>query len=344
MIGPLNTFGWCIDWRAYETQQGSLDGASFSTATEKGEKGANMPIPESVLYGQGVRLCAFTCKQNWSSNDGINVPVVTMPSPAPAPSPTPGAGGSGGGTPVATPSPTPATATGGGTPGGGTPGGGSGIVGGGDPSSGGTPGGPGAGNGNFSQPFPVGLAAGAGGGVGLCCLLTLIGLLLMRRRKKKGDGDLPANWEKVVGEDGKAYYHNAKTGNTSWEKPRGNQTTGDVEMGTTGLSAVGASADNDTPWSEARTDSGESYWYNETTGATTWENPQAGVGGGGAGDGGGGEWEELTTEGGEAYRYNETTGETKWSNNPMRPPSNPRRAISTMTKSRPISMTPGATF
>jgi hypothetical protein len=39
-----------------------------------------------VLFGQGVRLCAFTCKQNWTSNDGVNVPVVAM-SPAPAPAP-----------------------------------------------------------------------------------------------------------------------------------------------------------------------------------------------------------------------------------------------------------------
>ena len=39
-----------------------------------------------VLFGQGVRLCAFTCKQNWTSNDGVNVPVVAM-SPAPAPTP-----------------------------------------------------------------------------------------------------------------------------------------------------------------------------------------------------------------------------------------------------------------
>ena len=226
--------------------------------------------------------------------------VATGGTPSPTPIPGGAGGGSGGGTPATTPSPA-TVATGGGTPGGqgGVVGGGDPSSGGGNPSSGGSsPGGPGAGNSISSQPFPVGLVAGAGGGAGFCCLVALVGLLLRHKKKKekrKKGGELPANWEMIVSEEGKAYYHNAKTGVTSWEKPQGAgvEVVGNIELGTAGLSAVGASAAT-TPWSEARTEADEPYWYNSETGETTWGNP-------------------------------------------MRP-------TSTMVKSRPASMTPGAKF
>jgi hypothetical protein len=33
------------------------------------------------------------------------------------------------------------------------------------------------------------------------------------------DSGLPAGWEEVRTDDGEAYYYNAATGETSWEKP-----------------------------------------------------------------------------------------------------------------------------
>ena len=95
VIGPMDSAGWCLDLRVYESKPGASTGNRFTDATADGEKKADsqgVVIPDTVLRGQGIRLCAYTCDQDWKSNDGINVPVVSL-SPTPAPS-----GGGGGGT------------------------------------------------------------------------------------------------------------------------------------------------------------------------------------------------------------------------------------------------------
>ena len=55
---------------------------------------------------------------------------------------------------------------------------------------------------------------------------------------------------------------------------------------------------------EQETDDGKTYFYNENTGQTSWEDPNAKAD----------EWLELETDEGKTYYYNERTGKTAWDN------------------------------
>ena len=93
VIGPMDAYGWCLDLRVYEAQPGALVGNKFVDATKEGDVKSDaqgVTIPDAVLRGQGIRLCAYTCDQDWTTNDGVNVPVVSLsPAPAPAAGPPP---------------------------------------------------------------------------------------------------------------------------------------------------------------------------------------------------------------------------------------------------------------
>lgn len=60
------------------------------------------------------------------------------------------------------------------------------------------------------------------------------------------------NWQEVQDDQGRVYYYNSVTQETSWENPE----------------ALLSLA-----WKEYKTDDGKEYYYNETTGETTWERP-----------------------------------------------------------------------
>lgn len=62
-----------------------------------------------------------------------------------------------------------------------------------------------------------------------------------------------SDWESLTDPEGRTYYFNSKTNETSWTLPD--------EPGSS-------------KWKEYSTDDGKQYYYNETTGETTWEMPQ----------------------------------------------------------------------
>lgn len=60
------------------------------------------------------------------------------------------------------------------------------------------------------------------------------------------------SWEQVKDDQGRVYYYNSVTQETSWENPE---------------------ASNSLAWKTYTTDDGKEYYYNETTGETTWDKP-----------------------------------------------------------------------
>lgn len=62
-----------------------------------------------------------------------------------------------------------------------------------------------------------------------------------------------SDWEKVTDDEGRVYYYNSKTLETSWTLPEKEE----IE------------------WEEFTTDDGKKYYYNEKTGETTWDLPEA---------------------------------------------------------------------
>lgn len=61
-----------------------------------------------------------------------------------------------------------------------------------------------------------------------------------------------ANWQEVQDDQGRVYYYNTVTQETSWENPEA-------------LLSLS--------WKEYKTEDGKEYYYNEVTGETTWERP-----------------------------------------------------------------------
>lgn len=60
------------------------------------------------------------------------------------------------------------------------------------------------------------------------------------------------SWEQVKDDQGRVYYYNSETQETSWENPE---------------------ASNSLLWKTYTTDDGKEYYYNESTGETTWDKP-----------------------------------------------------------------------
>lgn len=61
-------------------------------------------------------------------------------------------------------------------------------------------------------------------------------------------------WQEVTDDEGRVYYYNSETQETSWVKPE--------------------EGDSDSKWQAYKTEDGREYYYNEITGETTWEKPE----------------------------------------------------------------------
>lgn len=61
------------------------------------------------------------------------------------------------------------------------------------------------------------------------------------------------SWEQVKDDQGRVYYYNSETQETSWENPE---------------------ASNSLVWKTYTTEDGKEYYYNESTGETTWDKPK----------------------------------------------------------------------
>ncbi|CAN3374232.1 hypothetical protein DIURU_000889 [Diutina rugosa] len=72
-------------------------------------------------------------------------------------------------------------------------------------------------------------------------------------------------WEALQDDEGRTYYYNQDTQETSWELPEGAELK--QEDSAEPIRRIGE-------WSVYTTDDGREYYYNETTGETTWDNPE----------------------------------------------------------------------
>jgi hypothetical protein len=147
-----------------------------------------------------------------------------------------------------------------------------------------------------------------------------------------GGGDAVV-WEVCEGDDGRMYYYNTSTGESQWEEPRevaeararGDE-IGSLASGGSRPSTSGGLQQPDGPlpkaWEECVDDDGKTFYYNETTGVSTWERPDPDDDDDDddndeieeeAGDMIGGRWEVVVDEeSGRKYFYNGETGESVW--------------------------------
>ena len=95
-------------------------------------------------------------------------------------------------------------------------------------------------------------------------------------------------WEELYDESGNAYYYNHTTGETSWEPPTWGDLKSKLKMQRMTAALTSAAAESateadaetaepseGTAWEELDDGSGNTYFYNHTTGETSWDAPQA---------------------------------------------------------------------
>ena len=99
--------------------------------------------------------------------------------------------------------------------------------------------------------------------------------------KNEGEADVNTIWEAIQDDEGRTYYYNTVTGESSWEAPPG--FTGGAAASATGADeqaaeeqAAAAESDQPQRWTGYKDDEGRTYYYNETTGETQWERPEEG--------------------------------------------------------------------
>ena len=89
----------------------------------------------------------------------------------------------------------------------------------------------------------------------------------------KTEGQTPESWVEAHDDEGRTYYYNTKTEETSWDRPAGFE---DNSKGNRiAKKEVVEKDDSACDWVEAQDDQGATYYYNAKTAETTWDRPAA---------------------------------------------------------------------
>jgi pre-mRNA-processing factor 40 len=70
------------------------------------------------------------------------------------------------------------------------------------------------------------------------------------------------DWSELKTPDGRSYFYNSRTAQTTWEKPDALKTPAEQRLAKI-------------PWKEYQTPEGRKYWNNKDTGESVWSMPQA---------------------------------------------------------------------
>ena len=136
----------------------------------------------------------------------------------------------------------------------------------------------------------------------------------VRARSSANDPPTAQYWAEYETPQGVKYYHNSKTQETTWERPKDMPPAPSDPVvpvkSATKAAETGA-------WQELTTAEGRKYYYNTTTQERTWNRPVEMEGGAPAGQSGKeGAAESVWTEGvtaeGVKYYYNKSTGLSTW--------------------------------
>jgi hypothetical protein len=139
------------------------------------------------------------------------------------------------------------------------------------------------------------------------------------------------DWVEAQDDDGQTYYYNAKTDETSWDRPvefNNKYKAGEngEEEGKDEGTSVAKEAKTVGNWEEAQDDEGRTYYYNAKTDETSWDRPDEFESEHKDGDAiqkeekdkavtkndEGGDWVEAQDDEGQTYYYNTKTEETSW--------------------------------
>lgn len=138
---------------------------------------------------------------------------------------------------------------------------------------------------------------------------------------------LGEEWEECEDDEGRTFYYNVSTGVSSWQDPRilAIEDAPAEDEGHIGGASAGQVGEE---WEELADEEGTPYWYNHSTGESTYDHPGHGGAGGAMqlfdsedvaqaeAEGGGllvhGDWEQTTDEEGHVFWYNNATGESSW--------------------------------